>query len=159
MLVIYLSRHAPFGTHAVLALHLSRQGRERRSSECGWKGRGSRRGGVADEGAFRRAQLELLAAARSLELEMMVDMKAASLWSLEWRVRRSFKWYVFNDVLLVCRPNKLDEGFHKKLDALVYAENKRLYDSLALMLRGQNAAALLSLCDPRACEETKQKLV
>lgn len=31
----------------------------------------------------------------------------------------------------------LDEGFHKKLDALVYAENKRLYDSLALMLRDE----------------------
>lgn len=31
----------------------------------------------------------------------------------------------------------LDEGYHKKLDALVYAENKRLYDSLALMLRDE----------------------
>ena len=48
----------------------------------------------------------------------------------------------------------LDEGYHKKLDALVYAENKRLYDSLALMLRDEYACLDAS---QRAWDETVER--
>ena len=53
----------------------------------------------------------LLAAARTLEMEAMVDLKASGMWNM----KRITKWYIFNDLLLICRPNKLDSGFHQKL--------------------------------------------
>ena len=53
----------------------------------------------------------LLAAARTLEMEAMVDLKASGMWNM----KRMTKWYIFNDLLLICRPNKLDSGFHQKL--------------------------------------------
>ena len=58
---------------------------------------------------------DLLAAARTLETEAMIDMKAGAMWNLDWRIRSGYKWYVFNDLLLVCRANKLDSGYHKKM--------------------------------------------
>ena len=54
---------------------------------------------------------DLLAAARTLEVEAMVDIKAGAVWNM----KRTTKWYIFNDLLLVCRPNKLDSGYHKKM--------------------------------------------
>ena len=54
----------------------------------------------------------LLAAARTLEMEAMVDLKASGMWNM----KRMTKWYIFNDLLLICRPNKLDSGFHQNLD-------------------------------------------
>ena len=53
----------------------------------------------------------LLAAARTLEMEAMVELKASGMWNM----KRITKWYIFNDLLLICRPNKLDSGFHQKL--------------------------------------------
>ena len=90
---------------------------------------------------------DLLAAARTLEREAMVDMKAKSgLRSLEWRVRRAFKWYVFNDLLLVCRPNQIGDGFSKKMllpmDELTISgpRGRRWRRSTAAQARGADAA-------------------
>ena len=33
----------------------------------------------------------------------------------EWKVWRSYKWYLFSDTLMVCRPNRIKEGYKKKL--------------------------------------------
>jgi hypothetical protein len=65
---------------------------------------------------------ELLTPSRTLALEVDVDMKLAAggglLVNPEWKIRRSYHWYLLTDVLLVCRPKTLSlkEGrFAKKL--------------------------------------------
>lgn len=74
---------------------------------------------------------ELLSASRTLSHEADVDMKQASGRSMlnpEWKIRRSYRWYLLSDQLLICRPNRTGTGrggsmFHKKvlipLDELV----------------------------------------
>ena len=88
---------------------------------------------------------DLLEATRHIQMEAMVAMKAQSGLSMEWRVRRQYKWcdpppparreprrrrrrrrpaspspsrlrrYVFTDVLLICRPNRFGDQYHKKM--------------------------------------------
>jgi hypothetical protein len=58
---------------------------------------------------------DLLQATRHIQMEAMVGMKAQSGLSMEWRVRRQYKWYVFTDVLLICRPNRFGDQYHKKM--------------------------------------------
>ena len=64
---------------------------------------------------------ELLSASRKLCLEADVDMKlqanALSLVAPEWKIRRSYKWYVLSDLILVCRPKGPlgKQGYRKKL--------------------------------------------
>lgn len=40
-------------------------------------------------------------------------MKNGSAWGLDWRMRRSYRWFIFSDVVLICRPS--GSGFTKKL--------------------------------------------
>jgi len=58
----------------------------------------------------------LFEAPRSLVREALVDMKchSASIARPDWRIRRPYKWYVFSDYLLVCRPDMISAGWHKK---------------------------------------------
>lgn len=64
---------------------------------------------------------ELLNPSRTLQMEADVDMKQASgggLLNPEWKIRRTYRWYLLTDVLLVCRPKALSlksGGFAKKL--------------------------------------------
>jgi len=55
----------------------------------------------------------LIEAGRLLHLEALVDMKSPTASTLiAWGRRATYKWYVFSDYLLVCRPK--GEGFAKK---------------------------------------------
>ena len=58
----------------------------------------------------------LIEANRQLHLEALVDMKCPTSSALtSWGVRRSYKWYVLSDYLLICRPRRTGEGFNKKV--------------------------------------------
>lgn len=61
---------------------------------------------------------DLLQPTRSLVGETFVDMKCekgASVFFPEWKLRRKYKWYIFSDVLMICRPNLVGRAYHKKL--------------------------------------------
>jgi hypothetical protein len=57
----------------------------------------------------------LVEASRQLHLEALVDMKCPSAIALaSWGVRRTYKWYVLSDYLLICRPRRSGDGYVKK---------------------------------------------
>jgi len=53
---------------------------------------------------------------RLLVGEVVVDMKChdAKLARADWKIRRLYKWFLFTDCLLVCRPSLTSGGWHKK---------------------------------------------
>lgn len=53
---------------------------------------------------------------RLLVSEVAVDMKChdAKLARADWKIRRPYKWFLFTDCLLVCRPSLTSGGWHKK---------------------------------------------
>ena len=61
----------------------------------------------------------LLTAHRTLALELDVDMQLSSGGDLfsdsKFMSARGYRWYIFSDVLLVCRPNRFFSGYKEKL--------------------------------------------
>jgi len=58
----------------------------------------------------------LFQASMTLEHEAVVDMKCRSgsvLSKSSWRIRRPYKWYVFCDCILVCRPSRTGESYQE----------------------------------------------
>jgi len=73
-------------------------------------------------------------AGRLLHLEALVDMKSPTASTLSaWGRRATYKWYVFSDYLLVCRPK--GEGFAKKAPRRNLGDSRRLSDHLTSLLR------------------------
>jgi len=76
----------------------------------------------------------LIEAGRLLHLEALVDMKSPTASTLSaWGRRATYKWYVFSDYLLVCRPK--GEGFAKKAPRRNLGDSRRLSDHLTSLLR------------------------
>jgi len=61
----------------------------------------------------------LLTAARTLAMEVTLEMKASSGTSTfidpAWHMRSQYRWYLFSDMIMVCVKNKLRNGYHKKM--------------------------------------------
>ena len=68
---------------------------------------------------------ELLSAHRRFFLEVDVDMQisAGGDWMTEGRFfeRRKYRWFLFSDQILVCRPSRIREGFKEKARLLIDA--------------------------------------